>query len=147
YTGVELYEKTLGIVGLGRIGGLVAERAKAFGMRLVGYDPYITQARAAQMGVELLHLPGLLAVSDFVTVHLPKTPDTIGLTCPTDFRAAAPGARFINVGRGGIIDEEALAEAIASGRFGGAGIGVWNTDGAEHSALMDLAAVDFTSHL
>ena len=147
YTGVELYEKTLGIVGLGRIGGLVAERAKAFGMRLVGYDPYITQARAAQMGVEVLDLPGLLAVSDFVTVHMPKTPETIGMISTEELKAAKPGARFINVARGGIIDEAALAEAVASGEVGGAGIDVWNVEPPEHSALMDLDDVNVTPHL
>src|SRR5699024_10480144 len=83
-----------------RIGGLVAERAKAFGMRLVGYDPYITQARAAQMGVEVLDLPGLLDVSDFVTVHMPKTPETIGMISTEEFKAAKPAARLINVARG-----------------------------------------------
>jgi len=147
YTGVELYEKTLGIVGLGRIGGLVAERAKAFGMRLVGYDPYITQARAAQMGVEVLDLPGLLAVSDFVTVHMPKTPETVGMISTEELKAAKPGARFINVARGGIIDEAALAEAVANGEVGGAGIDVWNVEPPEHSALMDLDAVNVTPHL
>lgn len=147
YTGVELYEKTLGIVGLGRIGGLVAERAKAFGMRLVGYDPYITQARAAQMGVEVLDLPGLLAVSDFVTVHMPKTPETIGMISTEELKAAKPGARFINVARGGIIDEAALAEAVANGEVGGAGIDVWSVEPPEHSALMDLDSVNVTPHL
>ena len=147
YTGVELYEKTLGIVGLGRIGGLVAERAKSFGMRLVGYDPYITQARAAQMGVEVVDLPGLLAVSDFVTVHMPKTPETIGMISTEELKAAKPGARFINVARGGIIDEEALASAIAAGEVGGAGIDVWNTEPPEHSALMELDSVNVTPHL
>lgn len=147
YTGVELYEKTLGIVGLGRIGGLVAERAKAFGMRLVGYDPYITQSRAAQMGVEVMDLPGLLAVSDFVTVHMPKTPETIGMIGAEEFRTAKPGARFINVARGGIIDEAALAEAVANGEIGGAGIDVWSSEPPEHSPLMELDAVNVTPHL
>src|SRR5699024_7021214 len=125
-----------------------AERAKAFGMRLVGYDPYITQARAAQMGVEVLDLPGLLAVSDFVTVHMPKTPETIGMISTEELKAAKPGARFINVARGGSIDEEAaLAEAVATGRIGGAGIDVWNTEPPERAALMDLDAVNVTPHL
>src|SRR5699024_7351122 len=104
HTRVELCEKTPGSVGLGRIGRLVPERAKAFGMRLVGYDPDITQARAAQMGVEVLDLPGLLAVSDFVTVHMPKTPETIGMISTEEFKAAKPGARLLNVARGGLID-------------------------------------------
>src|SRR5699024_12135945 len=96
YTGAELYEKTLGIVGLGRIGGLVAERAKAFGMRLVGYDPYITQARAAQMGGDARYLPGPLAVSDFVPRHMPKTPETHGMINTQEVKAGKPGARLTN---------------------------------------------------
>src|SRR5699024_12557844 len=92
YAVVKLYEKTIDIVGLGRIGRLDSERAKDFGMRLVGYDPYITHARATQMGVEVLDLSGLLAVSDFVTVHMPKTPETIGMISTEEFKAAKPGA-------------------------------------------------------
>ncbi len=146
-TGVELYEKTLGIVGLGRIGGLVAERAKSFGMRIVGYDPYISQSRAAQMGVEVMSLDELLAASDFITVHMPKTPETVGMIGRAAFEKVKPGVRIVNVARGGIIDEEALAEAVDAGRVGGAGIDVWSQEPPEHSRLMEQDAVNVTPHL
>src|SRR6478609_5133331 len=115
WTGVELSDKTLGIVGLGRIGKLVAQRAMAFGMRLVAYDPYVSPERARQMSVELLPLERLVEEADFLTVHLPKTKDTIGLVNAELLAKAKPGIRIINVGRGGIIDEQALADAISSG--------------------------------
>lgn len=146
-TGVELYEKTLGIIGLGRIGGLVAERARAFGMKLVGYDPYITQARAAQMGVTVMELDELFACSDFITVHMPKTPETIGMIGAEAFEKTKPGVRIVNVARGGIVDEEALAVAVADGRVAGAGIDVWATEPPEHSALMEQDCVNVTPHL
>ncbi|GAA2012510.1 phosphoglycerate dehydrogenase [Brevibacterium samyangense] len=145
--GVELYEKTLGIIGLGRIGGLVAERAKAFGMRLVGYDPYITQARAAQMGVEVMSLDDLLAQSDFITVHMPKTPETLGMLGKEAFAKAKKGVRIINVARGGIVDEAALAEAVSAGIVDGAGIDVWSQEPPEHGPLMELPTVNVTPHL
>lgn len=146
-TGVELYEKTLGIIGLGRIGGLVAERARAFGMKLVGYDPYISQARAAQMGVTVMELDELLACSDFITVHMPKTPETIGMIGAEALTKTKPGVRIVNVARGGIVDEEALALAVADGRVAGAGIDVWAQEPPEHSALMEQDCVNVTPHL
>ncbi|WP_029090010.1 phosphoglycerate dehydrogenase [Brevibacterium album] len=146
-TGVELYEKTLGIIGLGRIGGLVAERARAFGMRVVGYDPYISAARAAQMGVTVVDLDELVETADFLTVHMPKTPETVGMIGAEQFARMKPGVRVVNVARGGIIDEEALAEAVASGRVGGAGIDVWSQEPPEHGPLMELDAVNVTPHL
>lgn len=146
-TGVELYDKTLGIIGLGRIGGLVAERAKSFGMNLVGYDPYISASRAAQMGVKVMELDELVEQSDFLTVHMPKTPETVGMIGREQLAKAKQGVRIVNVARGGIVDEEALAEAVASGRVGGAGIDVWSTEPPEHSELMELDAVNVTPHL
>ena len=146
-TGIELYEKTLGIIGLGRIGGLIAERAKAFGMNLVGYDPYITQARAAQMGVTVMSLDELLAASDFITVHMPKTPETIGMLGEEAFTKTKPGVRIVNVARGGIVDEQALAAAVADGRVAGAGIDVWSVEPPQDSPLMELDAVNVTPHL
>ncbi|GAA4284874.1 phosphoglycerate dehydrogenase [Brevibacterium daeguense] len=146
-TGIELYEKTLGIIGLGRIGSLVAERAKAFDMRLVGYDPYISQTRAAQMGVEVMGLDELLEVSDFITVHMPKTPETLGMIGAEALTKVKPGVRIVNVARGGIVDEEALAEAVADGRVGGAGLDVWSTEPPDHSQLMELDSVNVTPHL
>lgn len=146
-TGVELYDKTLGIIGLGRIGGLVAERAKSFGMNLIGYDPYISASRAAQMGVKVMELDELVEQADFLTVHMPKTPETVGMIGREQLAKAKQGVRIVNVARGGIVDEEALAEAVASGRVGGAGIDVWSTEPPEHSELMELDAVNVTPHL
>ena len=115
WEGVELADKTLGVVGLGRIGKLVAQRALAFGMRLVAYDPYVSAERARQMSVELLTIERLVAEADFLTVHLPKTPETVGLIGKELLAQAKPELRVINVARGGIVDEDALAEARARG--------------------------------
>ena len=115
WEGVELHGKTLGIVGLGRIGALVAQRALAFGMRLVAYDPYVSADRARHMGVELRTLEELVAEADFVTIHCLKTPETVGLIGRDLLAKAKPGLRIINTARGGIVDEEALAEAIRDG--------------------------------
>ena len=103
WEGVELVDKTLGVVGLGRIGKLVADRAKGFGMRLVAYDPFVSEDRARQMGVELLALDQVVAESDFLTVHLPKTPETLGLINRDLLVKAKPSLRVINVARGGIV--------------------------------------------
>ena len=104
------------MVGLGRVGALVAQRALAFGMRLVAYDPFVSADRAKHMGVELMGLEELMAESDFVTVHLPKNAETLGLIGKDLLAKAKPGLRIINTARGGIVDEEALAEAIRSGQ-------------------------------
>ena len=111
YTGVELYEKTVGIVGLGRIGVLVAERLAAFGTKLIAFDPFVSPARAAQLGVELRSLDELMAESDFITIHIPRTPETVGLIGEAQFALAKPSLRIVNASRGGIIDEAALATA------------------------------------
>src|SRR6202163_477901 len=124
WEGVELHGKTLGIVGLGRVGALVAQRALAFGMRLVAYDPYVAPERARQMGVELLGLDEVVSQSDFLTIHLPKTPDTIGLVGAELLAQAKPGLRIVNTARGGIVDEDALAIALAEGRVAGAALDV-----------------------
>jgi D-3-phosphoglycerate dehydrogenase / 2-oxoglutarate reductase len=147
WTGVELSDKTLGIVGLGRIGKLVAQRALAFGMRLVAYDPFVSPDRARQMSVELVDLETLMAVSDFVSIHVVKTPETIGLVNAELLAKAKPGIRIINVGRGGIIDEEALADAIRSGHVGGAAIDVFTTEPTTESPLFGLDSVVVTPHL
>ncbi len=147
WTGVELSDKTLGIVGLGRIGKLVAQRALAFGMRLVAYDPFVSPDRARQMSVELVDLDTLMAVSDFVSIHVVKTPETIGLVNAELLAKAKPGIRIINVGRGGIIDEPALADAIRSGQVGGAAIDVFTTEPTTESPLFGLDSVVVTPHL
>ena len=112
YTGVELYEKTVGIVGLGRIGVLVAQRLSAFGMDVIAYDPYVQPGRAAQMGVRLVTLDTLLQESDFISVHLPKTPETLGLIGDEELHKVKPSLVVVNAARGGIVDENALYLAL-----------------------------------
>jgi D-3-phosphoglycerate dehydrogenase len=109
FQGAELYGKTLGIVGLGRVGALVAQRCNAFGMRLLAYDPFVSRERAAQMGVELASLAEVLGRADVITIHLPKTPETTGLIGEAELAATKHGARLVNTARGGIVDEAALA--------------------------------------
>ncbi|MDF3289268.1 phosphoglycerate dehydrogenase [Streptomyces silvisoli] len=147
YTGVELSEKTLGVVGLGRIGVLVAQRMSAFGMKIVAYDPYVQPARAAQMGVKLLSLDELLEVSDFITVHLPKTPETLGLIGDEALHRVKPSVRIVNAARGGIVDEEALASALKEGRVAGAGLDVFSTEPCTDSPLFQFDSVVATPHL
>ncbi len=147
WTGVELADKTLGIIGFGRIGTLVAQRANAFGMKLLAYDPFVTEDRARRAGVELVDLDTLAAQSDFVTLHLVKTPETIGLLGKEFFAKAKPGIRIVNVARGGVIDEVALADAIRAGQVGGAAIDVFETEPTTESPLFELAEVVVTPHL
>jgi D-3-phosphoglycerate dehydrogenase len=147
WEGVELHGKTLGIVGLGRVGALVAQRALAFGMRLVAYDPYVAAERARQMGVELLGLEEVVRQADFLTIHLPKTPDTIGLVGAELLSQARPELRIINTARGGIIDEDALALAVAQGRIAGAGLDVFKEEPCHSSPLFELDSVVVTPHL
>jgi D-3-phosphoglycerate dehydrogenase / 2-oxoglutarate reductase len=147
WTGVELHGKTLGVVGLGRVGALVAQRAMAFGMHLVAYDPYVSADRAKHMGVELMGIEELVAEADFVTIHLPKTPDTIGLFGRDLLAKAKPGLRIINTARGGIVDEEALAEAIKDGQIQGAGLDVFAKEPTTESPLFELPSVIVAPHL
>lgn len=147
WEGVEVADKTLGIVGLGRIGKLVADRARAFGMRLVAYDPFVSADRARQMGVELMPLDQLVAEADFLTVHLPKTAETTGLIGRDLLLKAKPTLRVINVARGGIVDEEALAEAIREGVIAGAALDVFATEPTVSSPLFGLDSVVVTPHL
>jgi D-3-phosphoglycerate dehydrogenase len=148
FEGVELHGKTLAILGLGRIGSLVAQRALAFGMRLVAYDPYVSKQRAAQMGVDLVPtIEDALRAADFVTVHLPKTKETAALIGDAELAAAKPGARIVNAARGGIVDEDALARAVASGHLGGAGIDVFATEPTTSSPLFEQDSIIVTPHL
>jgi len=147
WEGVELSDKTLGIIGLGRIGKLVAQRAMAFGMRLVAYDPFVSIERARQINVELVDLDDLVARSDFITLHLAKTPETVGLIGREMLAKAKPDLRIVNVARGGIIDEEALAEAVAEGRIAGAAIDVFAAEPTTQSPLFGLDSVVVTPHL
>jgi D-3-phosphoglycerate dehydrogenase len=147
YTGVELQGKTVGVVGLGRIGVLFAQRIAAFGTRLIAYDPYVQPARAAQLGVRLVGLEELLRESDFVSIHLPKTPETVGLIGARELALAKPGIRIVNAARGGLVDEQALADAIASGRVAGAGIDVFAKEPCVASPLFAFDSVVATPHL
>lgn len=147
WTGVELVDKTLGIVGLGRIGKLVADRAKAFGMRIVAYDPFVSDERAKKMGVELLELDQLVAESDFLTVHLPKTPETLGLINRDLLLKAKPSLRVINVARGGIVHEQDLADCVRDGVIAGAAIDVFSTEPMTESPLFELDSIIVTPHL
>ena len=147
YTGVEVADKTVGIVGLGRIGILVAQRLSAFGVRLVAYDPYVQPARAAQLGVRMMSLDDLLAESDFITVHLPKTPETIGLIGDAELHKVKPTVHIVNAARGGIIDEEALYRALVDGRVAGAGLDVYAKEPCTDSPLFSLENVVGLPHL
>lgn len=147
YTGVELYEKTLGIVGLGRIGQLVASRMQAFGMDVIAYDPYLPEARANHLGVKLVDLDTLLRTSDFITVHLPKTKETAGLIGTDALTKVKPSVRIVNAARGGVVDEEALHVALKEGRIGGAGLDVYSTEPCTDSPLFEFDSVVATPHL
>jgi D-3-phosphoglycerate dehydrogenase / 2-oxoglutarate reductase len=147
WEGVELADKTLAVIGLGRIGKLVADRAKAFGMRLVAYDPFVSTDRARQMGVELLGLDQAIAEADFVTIHLPKTKETTGLINRDLLLKAKPTMRLINVARGGIVDEAQLAEAIRDGVIAGAALDVFAAEPTTESPLFALDQVIVTPHL
>ncbi len=147
YTGVEIADKVVGVVGLGRIGVLVAQRLSAFGVRLIAYDPYVQPARAAQLGVRMVSLDELLAESDFITIHLPKTSETIGLIGEAELHKTKPTVRIVNAARGGIIDETALYNAIVDGRVAGAGIDVYSKEPCTDSPLFTLETVVATPHL
>ncbi len=147
YTGVELYEKTIGIVGLGRIGTLVAQRLAGFGATLIGYDPYVTPQRAEQIGVELASLEEVMKRSDFITIHIPKTPETTGMIAEKEFAIAKPNLRIVNCSRGGIIDETALYEALKSKRIAGAGLDVFVNEPPKDSPLLELENIVVTPHL
>jgi len=148
WEGVELYGKTLGVIGLGRIGTLVAQRALAFGMRLVAYDPFVSPDRARQLGIELAGSPEeLVAQADFLTIHVSKTPETMGMVGTELLAKAKPGLRIVNTARGGIVDEAALADAVASGIVASAGLDVFATEPTTESPLFGLDHVTVTPHL
>ncbi len=147
FTGAELYEKTVGVVGLGRIGVLVAQRLAAFGVELIAYDPYVPPARAQQLGVTLVELDELMRRSDFITIHIPKTPETTNLIGADEFALAKPTLRIVNASRGGIIDEDALLEALQSGRIAGAGLDVFVSEPPTGSPLLGAPGIQLTPHL
>ena len=147
WEGVELADKVLGVVGLGRIGKLVAQRALAFGMRVIAFDPYVAPERARQLNVELVDLDELMSRSDFVAIHVAKTDETAGLIGKDVLARAKPGIRIINAARGGIVDEQALADAIRDGRVAGAAFDVFAEEPTTSSPLFGLEQVVVTPHL
>jgi D-3-phosphoglycerate dehydrogenase len=147
FIGVELFHKTLGIVGLGRIGSEVARRARAMGMRLMAYDPYITSERAEKVGVELTGLDQLLKSADFITFHLPLMPATRHMLGDKELALMKDGVRIINCARGGLIDEEALYRALVSGKVAGAALDVFEEENPAENKLFSLDNVIVTPHL
>ncbi|MBE3584099.1 MAG: phosphoglycerate dehydrogenase [Limnochordaceae bacterium] len=147
FTGVQLQGKVLGIIGLGRIGAAVARRAQAFEMRVLAYDPFVSAERAAELGVEPASIEAICRQADFITVHTPLSRQTEHLIGKEQFAMMKPGVRLINCARGGIIDEQALAEAIQAGRVAGAGLDVWTKEPAVDNPLLQLPQVVGTPHL
>jgi D-3-phosphoglycerate dehydrogenase / 2-oxoglutarate reductase len=148
FSGVELYEKTLGIVGFGRIGQLVAQRARGFGMRVLAFDPFVSAERYRELGVEKADGPeDIYAQADFITIHLPKTPETEGFLDAEAFARMRPGARVLNVARGGLIDEAALKQALDAGTIAGAAIDVFASEPMTEHPLFGYPNVVVTPHL
>jgi len=147
FVGVELLNKTLGVIGLGKIGSEVALRASAFGMRVVGHDPFVAGDRAERLAAEVVDLPELLARSDFITIHVPQTRETQHLIGRDTLAKVKRGVRIINCSRGSVIDEAALADAIADGTVAGAGLDVFETEPPAGSPLLGLKNVVLTPHL
>lgn len=147
YTGVELFEKKVGIIGLGRIGALIAARLQAFETKILAYDPYVTSARAAQLGVQLVSLDELLEQSDFISIHMPKTPETVGMIGAAAFEKMKNTAYIINVARGGLVDEAELYTALKEGKIAGAGIDVFVKEPSTDLPFFGLDNVVVTPHL
>jgi D-3-phosphoglycerate dehydrogenase / 2-oxoglutarate reductase len=148
FTGVEVYKKTLGVVGLGKIGAHVAGIARSMGMRLLAYDPFLSNERAEQLGCQLVELDVLFRESDYITLHLPKTPETYHLIDAVALSKMKPNVRIVNCARGGIIDEAALAEALQQGKIGGAALDVYEDEPLGESVLRSLGKdVILTPHL
>ncbi|RLE11352.1 MAG: phosphoglycerate dehydrogenase [Actinobacteria bacterium] len=147
FSGIELHGKTLGVLGLGRIGTLVAQRALSFGMRIVAYDPYVSTERAKRLGVEMLTLDEVFAEAHMLTIHVPLTPETENLINAASIAKMRDGVRIVNVARGGIVSEEDLAEAVRSGKVGGAGVDVFDTEPTTESPLFDIPQITVTPHL
>lgn len=148
FEGAELYGKTFGIIGFGKIGSLVAERAMAFGMNIIVYDPYISEEKARSLSVQVVkNLADLLKAADFITVHLPKTNETMGLIGKEEIEMMKSSARIINTARGGIIDDQALAEALEAGKIAGAGVDVYKVEPCTDSPLFSIDGTVVTPHL
>ncbi|MBI4342391.1 MAG: phosphoglycerate dehydrogenase, partial [Candidatus Omnitrophica bacterium] len=147
FVGVELFGKTLGIIGLGKIGTEVAKRSQAFGMRVVAYDPFLSAERAQQLEIQLTDLKTMYKEADFITVHTPLSTETKHLIGDAEIAMMKPGVRLINCARGGIIDEEALRRAIEAGKVAGAAIDVYEEEPPKNNPLLKLDQVVCTPHL
>jgi D-3-phosphoglycerate dehydrogenase len=147
YGGVELLDKTVGVVGFGRIGQLVADRLRGFGVELLAYDPYVSAQKAAHHGARLVSLDELLSSSDFITIHLPKNAETLGLIGKEALTKVKSNVHIVNAARGGIVDEEALYSALKEGRVAGAGLDVYAKEPCTDSPLFELDQVVCTPHL
>jgi D-3-phosphoglycerate dehydrogenase len=147
FTGTEIYEKTIGIIGLGRIGALIAARMQAFDTKIIAFDPYVTSARAQQLGVHLVTLEELLEQSDFITIHMPKTPETTGMIGTEQLALMKSTAYIVNVARGGLIDEDALYHALVNNVIAGAGLDVFVNEPPTDSPLLGLPNIVVTPHL
>ncbi len=147
FMGIELTNKTLGVIGAGNIGGIVCDRALGLKMKVVAYDPYLGEEKAAQMGVEKVELDELLARADFITLHVPLTDQTRNILSRENLAKTKKGVRIINCARGGLVDEDALAEALQSGQVAGAAFDVFSEEPAKENALFNLPNVVCTPHL
>lgn len=148
FVGVELFDKTVGIVGLGRIGSLVAARLQAFEMNVIGFDPYISREQMEEKGVKKMEsINDLVKESDFITIHMPKTKETIGIIGEDQFKIAKKEMRIINCARGGLVDEIALEKALKEGLIAGAALDVFIVEPSISSPLLDLDNVVATPHL
>jgi len=147
YKGIEVFEKTLGIIGLGKIGQEVAKRMNAFGMRVLAHDPFAQDKIFSELGVEKADLDSLLKESDFITVHVPKNEKTVGLIAADEFKKMKNSARLVNTARGGIIDEKALFAALKSGEIAGVALDVFEKEPPEFWELLKLENVVHTPHL
>ncbi|GGL85029.1 phosphoglycerate dehydrogenase [Nakamurella endophytica] len=148
FEGVEIADKTVGVVGLGRIGQLFAARIAAFGTTVIAYDPYLQPARAAALGVQLVDLATLLRRADIISIHLPRTPETLGLIGAAELATVKPNLLLVNAARGGLVDEQALADALTEGRVAGAGIDVYVKEPmAADNPLRTAPNIVLTPHL
>ncbi|MBO9407367.1 phosphoglycerate dehydrogenase [Shimia sp. R9_1] len=147
FMGVELTNKTLGVIGAGNIGGIVCDRARGLKMKVVAYDPFLSAEKAGKMGVEKVELDELLARADFITLHVPFTEQTANILSRENLEKTKKGVRIINCARGGLVDEEALAELLKSGHVAGAAFDVFSEEPAKENALFNLPNVVCTPHL
>jgi D-3-phosphoglycerate dehydrogenase len=147
FMGVELTSKTLGVIGAGNIGGIVCDRARGLKMKVIAYDPFLSQEKADKMGVEKVELDALLKRADFITLHVPLTDQTRNILSHENLMKTKPGVRIINCARGGLVDEEALAELLKSGHVAGAAFDVYSVEPATDSPLFNLPNVVCTPHL